>query len=421
MVVFGFFILLGVVAFSTYKGSSSSSNLTQISIWGTVDQTLFNNYISKYKQDTGTDLKITYTEKSLDSIDGDLVEAMATGKAPDAILIPQELEDRYLDKVYMITSIPQRTFEDTFVQEAELYIQPNGIFGLPFFVDPMVMYWNQDLFSSAAIALPPTEWAQFPSLASKLSESDNNANIIKSAASFGEFENVDNAKALLSTMIMQAGSPIVSADSQGNLASALDEKSATDVMVPAELALQFFTGYSNPKNSVYSWNISLPSSKESFLAETLATYFGFGSEYSDIQEKNPNLNFDVAMVPQTADATAKVTFGELYGFAILKTSPNISQALNTLLTLVSANSVSEFLQLDYVAPARKDLLSAGSQDPIKTVIYNSALISKGWIDPDYQKTSQIFQDMVENVTTGRDTVEDSVSNASDQLNSLFLQ
>jgi ABC-type glycerol-3-phosphate transport system substrate-binding protein len=185
--------------------------------------------------------------------------------------------------------------------------------------------------------------------------------------------------------------------------------------------LQFFTDYSNPKNSVYSWNISLPSSKESFLAETLATYFGFGSEYSDIQEKNPNLNFDVAMVPQTADATAKVTFGELYGFAILKTSPNISQALNTLLTLVSANSVSEFLQLDYVAPARKDLLSAGSQDPIKTVIYNSALISKGWIDPDYQKTSQIFQDMVENVTTGRDTVEDSVSNASDQLNSLFLQ
>ena len=155
--VFGFFILLGLIAFSTYKSNSPTSSNVEINVWGTVDKTVFNDYITQYKQDKNIEFKLTYTYKSLDTIDGDLVEAIATGKAPDAILIPQELEKRYLDKVYMIpfSSVPERTFEDTFIQEADMYIQPNGLFALPFFVDPMVMYWNKDTFSSAGIATPP--------------------------------------------------------------------------------------------------------------------------------------------------------------------------------------------------------------------------------------------------------------------------
>jgi ABC-type glycerol-3-phosphate transport system substrate-binding protein len=417
--IFAFFILLGVVAFSTFKSNSPTNSKIEINVWGVVDKTVFDNYITKYKQDKNLEFKLAYTYKSLSTIDNELIEAIATDKAPDAILIPHELEKRYLDKVSMITSITERVFKDTFVQEAELYIQPTGVFALPFFVDPLVMYWNRDMFSSASIANPPTKWTEFPSLADKLSQSDNNANIIKSVAPLGEFKNVDNAKALLSTLIMQAGSPIVSfADSF--FKSKLDYQSPTDIMVPANSALLFFTDYSNPKKSVYSWNRSLPSSKQFFLSEDLALYFGFASEYKDIKEKNPNLNFDVAMIPQSIDLKApRITFGELYGFSILKSSPNALPTFNLLSLLTGPDSVSTLLDFIDVAPARRDLISAGSSNPAKTIFFNSALISHGWVDPDSKKTNQIFQDMVENITTGRMDIPSSVSKASMELDNLL--
>ena len=217
---------------------------------------------------------------------------------------------------------------------------------------------------------------------------------------------------------MQAGSPIVSIEN-GRFKSKLNYKSSSDIMIPTVSALQFFTDYSNPKKSVYSWNRSLPRSKQFFLSEDLAIYFGFASEYNDIKEKNPNLNFDVAMMPQILDAKAKITYGELYGFAILKSSRNVTATFSLLSLLIGSDSISSLIQIMDVSPVRRDIISIGSPDPVKTVFFNSALISRGWIDPDSSKTDQIFQDMVENITTGKTDLQGSVSKASMEIDNLL--
>jgi multiple sugar transport system substrate-binding protein len=423
MSVFGLFILFGLIAFSTYKNNNSDTSNVEVSVWGTVDSGVFNNFLTKLQQDTKKTLKIKYTQKDVDTLDSELVEAIATGKSPDTVLLPQEFIKRYLDKVYLIDpkTISERTFKDTYIQEAELYLESNGIFAIPFFVNPLVMYWNKDIFSGAGIVAPPSKWSEFPLLAGKLSQSDANANIIKSLASLGEYRNVDNAKALLSTLIMQAGNPIVSSDGSGGFVSSLDTKQASDIMNPSVSALRFYTDYSNPKKSVYSWNRSLPSSKQFFLSEDLSIYFGLASEYGDISVKNPNLNFDVAVIPQTVDSKTKMTFGELYGFAILKNSPNIVPAFNLISYLTGVDSVPTFLQFVGGAPARKDLISLGSTDSAKSIFYSSAIISKGWIDPDMNKTDKIFQNMVEDITTGKLDIENSVKKASGDLNNLLTR
>ncbi len=422
LAVFGFLFLVGLIAFSTFKaGPSSNTPTVNVSIWGTVDKNIFNNFIALLKTNQNLILKLTYTQKSIDTIDNDILEAIATGKAPDTILIPQELMKRYLDKVNLISyaTIPQRTFKDTFIQEAEIYFQPNGIFALPFFVDPLVMYWNRDIFSSAGIANPPTKWSEFQLLAPKISRSDANANITQSIASLGEYRNIDNAKGLLSTLIMQAGSPIVALDSAGYIHSYLSANASATSTIPTESALRFFVDFSNPKKSIYSWNRSLPSSKNFFLSGNLATYFGYASEANDLRLKNPNLNFDVTMMPQTVDATSKTTFGEIYGFAFLKSSPNFVAAYTLVNQLLASNVNSVFLNLTNFAPSRRNLISAGTTDPAKSVFYNSALIAKGWIDPDANATNQIFQNMVEDITTGRSDITTSVQKASNSLNSLI--
>ena len=133
------------------------------------------------------------------------------------------------------------------------------------------------------------------------------------------------------------------------------------------------------------------------------------------------MNFDVAEVPQTLNATQKITFGELYGFAFLKSSPNIVPAFNLVTTLTSPSAVAEFLQFSGGAPARTDLIAGGTADPQKTVFYNSALIAKGWVDPNMSATDEIFGNMVSDVTTGNLTVDDSVQKADTELNDLFQQ
>ena len=55
-------------------------------------------------------------------------------------------------------------------------------------------------------------------------------------------------------------------------------------------------------------------------------YLGFGSELGGIEEENPNLNFDIAPVPQAQGATALRNYATFYGLAIPKTSKNITGA-----------------------------------------------------------------------------------------------
>jgi multiple sugar transport system substrate-binding protein len=417
--VFVFFIILGVVVFASYKTKNSVSNSVQISVWGTVNRDTFGNFLGKLKNDKNKDIKITYTEEDISSLDKNLVEAIASGNGPDVVLLPQTLILRYLNKVYPIPfqNLPERTYLDTYIQEANLYLTKDGVIALPFYVDPLVMYWNKDNFSDAGVAVPPTKWSELPLLAGKFSKSDSNANIIKSAVSFGGYKNVDDAKGILSALMMQAGNSIVVGDGT-NYKSDLDT-SSSGTSSPAESALRFYADYGDPQKAVYSWNSSLPESKQFFLGGDLAMYFGYASELSDIASKNPNLNFDVAMIPQTVDAKSKSTFGNIYGFAILKNSKNIAAAFDDISYLTGNESVGVFSGMTNYIPARRDIIASGTSDPKVQVFYDSALISRGWLDPDSDKTDSIFQSMVEDITTGRTSIQDAIKKAGGQINNLL--
>jgi ABC-type glycerol-3-phosphate transport system substrate-binding protein len=395
-----------------------------ITIWGTISSTDFEGYINKIKIDLNKEVKAKYTQKNLSSIDAELVEAIASGVGPDVVLLPQNLLLRYADKVYPIPfkTLPERMFKDTFVQEGELFLTTEGSVGIPFFIDPLVMYWNRDILADAGFANPPTKWLEFPVLAERLSKVDNSANITQSAAPLGGYRNVTNAKALVSALIMQAGSKITEVGVDGKTVSVLGNKSEINpdvAEIPAVSAMRFYTDYSNPKKSVYSWNSALPTSKQMFLSGDLAVYFGKASEFAEIKSKNPNLNFDVAMLPQILDSKNKITHGDIYSFMILKGSPNILPAFNAISTLVGADTMPVFLGLNNFAPSRRDLISQGISDPAKTIFYNSALISRSWLDPNGLATDAIFQAMVDNITTGRDKIESAVQKASQELDNLL--
>jgi ABC-type glycerol-3-phosphate transport system substrate-binding protein len=234
----------------------------------------------------------------------------------------------------------------------------------------------------------------------------------------GEYRNINNSKSILSALFIQAGNPIVSLDSSGALKSTLkDTTSFKDS--PSSLALQFYTSFSNSNKAEYSWNRSLPNSLDFFANSDSAIYLGFASEYMTIKNKNPNLNFEVALLPQAVGARTYSTFGNMLGLAIMKNSANPAGAFTVISSLSSAAAFSYWKDIFNLPSARKDSVPDISNSVAKTIFNRSAIRSKGWYDPNSAQTSAIFQDMIESYTTGRETLDGVINTASERLDLLL--
>lgn len=419
--LFIFFIIVGALLFATYRSKNTTDQIISIKMWGTLSDASFKAFMHDYFNEADLKYTVDYTERSAETFDKDLVEAIASGKGPDAIILPQDLIVRYSDKVYSIpeTVISELDFKDTFVEEGELYLGNSGVLALPLGIDPLVMYWNRDIFNTVGVTKPPATWAEINSLIPKMTKKDNTKNITQSTLALGEFRNISNAKAILSALIMQAGSQIVILDTDDQtLISVLNNNFGFSTM-PALAALQFYTNFSNPAKTEYSWNRSLPNSLDAFTNGDLALYFGFASEYSKIKDKNPNLNFSVATLPQALEAKIYSTFGNIFGLAILNSSKDLNGTFSVISSLTSAEAYPAWSRIFSISSARRDILGKTEKDAAKTIFNKSAIMSRGWLDPDSTKTSTIFQEMVESYTTSRNSLSGAISTASDRLENIL--
>ena len=418
--VFVIFAVIGVLAFAGIGGFGGDDNaIGKVEIWGTVPQGLVNAMLNDIRMEDNSFDGISYVEKDGNTYEGEFVEALASGTGPDLFLLSHDSIVRNQNKIIEIPhkSFSEREFQDTFIEEGELYLTDTGVLGLPFTIDPMVMYWNRDIFQTAGEANPPGYWDELFKLSPKITQRDLASNITRSFTALGEFSNVENAKEILSAFIIQSGNPIV-AYSDNGLRSVIREKLGFATS-PAEAAVRFYTEFSNPVKSVYSWNRSLPNSKQLFASGDLAIYFGFASELSDIIRMNPNLNFDISQLPQLRDSDKKVTYGKMSAFAIPNASKNPSGAFAVGLMLTNINNITALSDVTGLPPVRRDLLASKPNGAFASVFYDSALISKAWLEPDSVKTNDIFQNMVESVTSGRARLSEAINTADEELNLLL--
>jgi ABC-type glycerol-3-phosphate transport system substrate-binding protein len=418
-IFFGVLIFLGVTGAALFAlaRNKPSPNAVPLTMWGTVESKAVVALLGDLSQ--GKDgMNISYIEKEDDEFESDLIAALARGEGPDMVLLPQDLILKQRDKFYVVPfeNFSARAFKDSFIGEGELYLTSAGVMGFPFSVDPLVMYWNRDMFADNGLPKPPTTWTEILDLAPKFAKKDDRGNITQSLVAFGEVRNVSHAKDIVSLLILQAGSPIVSYSGQGDLSSVFDKRNENG-LVPSEQALGFYTEFSNPGKPTYSWNRALPSDRTLFLGGKLGLYFGYASELLALREGNPNLNFDVALVPQAG--SKKQTFGRMNAIALLKASPNLSAAYVAAVTLTNQEYHKKWIELSGLPPVRRDLLTQVPTDPYKAVFYQSALTANAWLDPYREATDGIFMRLVEDVTSGKYRVSESVAQASDDLANLL--
>ena len=425
---FGVVAVVAVVVFSVMPGGKDPAlqgASGKVIIWGTFPATgdlhrVVDNFNGVYKES----FSIEYAYHEPTTFDHDIVEALASGRGPDILLLPDDLILRHSDKVELIPyqSVPQATFQLSFVQAAEIYMRPTGLLALPFAIDPMAMYWNRDLFNNASITQPPRYWDELLPMTPKLTKRDpKTSNITQSAVAFGEYVNLAHAKDVLAMLFLQVGNPLVAIEN-GKPVSKISSPNGDQFLPAGDVvsALRFFMDFSNPLKPNYTWGRARANSLDEFINGNLAIHFDYASAYKRIQEKNPHLNFAVAQVPLPRGAKAEVTFTKVYGFSVLKSSKNKPTATIAVKHLLADMAPErDFAAAFDLPPVIRSYLSKRPSDAALSTFYDAAIRGRTWLDPNPGLSGKAFQTMVESVSSGRTDITGAANGLNNTLASLL--
>ncbi|MFH1866942.1 MAG: extracellular solute-binding protein [Patescibacteria group bacterium] len=236
------------------------------------------------------------------------------------------------------------------------------IYGLPLALDTIVLYYNRDLLNKANLPQPASDWTEFKDHVSTLALIDKTGNFIQYGAALGEADNIPLAFELLSTLMMQNGTPMTNAAAS----KATFDQAITPTgqeYIPGEDALRFYTDFSNPTKEVYSWTEQESKSLDAFINGQLAYYFGFTSDLAIIRKQAPRLNISLTTFPQISGTNQPVYYADYYLEAVsAKTKyPNEAWDLVVFAT-TQADKTAKYLTLTKKPTALRALIPGQLED-----------------------------------------------------------
>ncbi len=424
LAVFAASAVTGVLIFAFAVGKTSTSSVGALTIWGTLDGQEFSTLLRQFSDKDSNFLQVTYVQKDAATYDADLTRAIASGTGPDLFLLRHDYAVRTADQIWIIPytgatyAVSRSQFEASFVDVASPFLGEKGVLAIPFLADPLVLYWNKDILSTYGFAEPPKYWDELPNMIATITKKNDAGQIVLSAIPLGEYANINNAKDILSMMILQVGGVITTYEN-GKLAPALEGHSAASLGA-TEKSLDFYTSFANPSNpKTYTWNRSLPTSRSAFAGGAAALYIGYASEDALIKKMNPNLNFSVAKIPQIRTAPVAIDVARVYGFAIPRNAKNPAGSLTLAYFLASTENVRAASTVFSIPSVRRDVLGKGADGNMK--VYEAGVImGRSWVDPDPIATDDIFKNMIEDTTSGAvPLLSDAIQRAQQQLNRIF--
>lgn len=426
---FGF---LGIGALILLATSSPSGEDTTdptyvgpVQIWGTVPAGPMTQILSDLATSDEVYEKVSYRYIAPEEFNQTITESLADGLGPDLLFTSHEqlVEQRRRIRAIPFESFPLRDFQDLYIDGAQVHALADGVYGYPIMVDPLMMYWNEDILTNNGFLAAPRTWeelvnVQLPAMVDRSFDRTINRSVV----AFGVYNNTKHAFGVLSMLLIQSGSNLVQEDLRNPELVQYDiglTKTVVREVNPFANSLSFYLRFSQPANTLYSWNRSFGNDLTQFISEDLVFYFGYGSEGKEIQRLNPNLNFDIAEVPQGASADVRRTYGQFYALSPLRSSDNIDGAFKVMSRL-SSDDLNIAIANNYsMVPTKRSLIALGSNDTFGRLSYRSAPITYGWLNPDRSTVDGIFMEMVSDVSENRNDVKSATDDAEQKLREIY--
>jgi len=274
---------------------------------------------------------------------------------PSKILTLAGLKDKYPDVVFYDVVYPFRDNQGH---------TRKRIFGLPLSLNTLGLFYNRDLLDRANIPDPPATWQDFIKDTQLLTKYDKDRHIIQAGAALGTYQNVQNSLGIISLLIMQNG-------------GSLNGQGGNSFNRSLE-ALNFYLNFANPQSNVYTWNKQMPNSLQAFEEGKLAFYFGYPYEIKEIKAQAPNLNFEVAPVPQV-DLSSPTNYANYWIYSVYSRSPHQKAAWDFLLFLSQKENAQTYLKQAQEPTALRSLIKTQAQEnPELAPFVNQILTADGW-------------------------------------------
>lgn len=417
-------ILLLASVFLGILPGSRLANKTQpatLEFWGLYDDlSVWQPIFAAFKKDNNN-IDFNYVQMNPDTYERDLLEALASGKRPDIIMFHSSWLPKHGNKIALMPEniMSVRQFQELFPDIATVdFISKNRIYALPVWTDVLVMVYNKDLFNTASIAAPPKNWDEFIKVVAKLSNKDKSGNLIKSGAAIGAASNINNSADILSLLMLQSGTKMISDDG----AEAVFDRSVTvngSNYNSGESALRFYTDFSSPKSNSYSWNDKLPNYFDAFTSGQTAIIFDYIVNISKIKQKSPNLVFAIAPAPQLKGAAKTVNYGDFWGYSVPMVSKN-SEIAWRFLAFLTTYDINKYFSKTVSRPAaRRDVLAEEQASPDLGVFAEAILSATNWYRVDSAAIDAIFKDMINAVALSGAKPSEAISDAAARVTALM--
>lgn len=392
-----------------------------LTVWRLFDdretlQNAIDAYSQLYQAQSNTTINIEYKKVDYENYEETLIKALAAGKGPDIFQIHNDWLPKYWE---IISPIPDEImkineYQETFVPVAsEDFIFQEKAYAIPFSVDTLALYYNEDILEDHEYFSAPATWEQVAEYTQEITDV-NNGNIEQSAISLGTANNVNRATDILYAIMLQNGTVMTSADNS-TASFALPSKTPTgENFYPGRESLDFYTNFSNPGHENYTWNQNLLGSIEAFEKGETAMTINYSYQAAVIDKfKNPNVSYDISYLPQKYSTDDPISYANYWGETVSLQSKNAPWAW-------------DFIK--YVAERELYNSRTGKPTSLKqraldsnSIFDQQAYYAKSFHKIDATQVDSIMEQMIDDVAIDNIPSEEAINKAQNNITEIMIR
>lgn len=405
----------------TAKTPASFTKTIELSYWGVWDEAGYLEPIIKDFQALHPNIKIKYTRYRYQEYEQKLLEAWAEDRGPDIYSIPASWLLKYQSRITPQPDTVKLAFQEvkktlgkteisTVVRTVPIFrpsdiknkfvdvvyddvIIGNKVYGLPYSVDTLALFYNRELLDRAGVAVPPSTWQELIEASKKITQIDLNNNPIQAGIALGTAGNVDHAVDIVSLLMIQNGTTMMEGGQVAFHQTSREEKGYS----PASVALTFYTDFADPLKEVYCWNSRQPDALDAFISGRLAMMFGYSYHLPVIKGRAPKLDFGITPMPQIQGAAKAINYTNYWVETVSHKAKDANSAWGFLNFAADQQEVAKYLAKAKKPTALRALINSQKEDLEISAFANQTLTAQRWYrGRDALKMEEIMNDLIEN-------------------------
>lgn len=402
-------------------GGGQKLQNAELIMWGLWDDSnLMDKYISEFRKQY-SNIKIEYRKLTPQEYETELINALAENRGPDIFAMHHTWYSKHKNKLEPMSEeiMTLKDYKDRFVDVVyDDFVVDDKVYGFPFYTDTLALFYNKDAFNDAGIVNPPRTWQEVQQIVPRLTKLDQFGNFIQSGIALGTGDNINRSPDLLAVLMLQTGAQMTNPNDYTQITFNRSRSQSGQDINPADLALEYYTDFANPRKTVYNWNSTLDNSIDAFYEREVAMMITYSYQVEAIKAKAPRLNFAVAPLPQVNLDSGLANYANYWGYGVSSQSQYSDEAYTFLKFMTEKEQSQEYFLNTKRPTPRRDLIEVQSQDLDYGVFANQILQAKTWRQPDNNTVDRILIEAINNVNLGLFSYSRAMSQAQAQIQAL---